>query len=120
KNPSEHKRPAVTPSVEGMAFCSASHSGFDDTSQRRLPSGCTDGLQSMSGQADLPVRHYPKALLLLDGDETCQHATAKSAASLSPTMNVHCRRVPPGRQPGRDGLLMNDSSAGQVLTQLLS
>jgi len=55
---------------------------------------------SLSGQqADLLIRHFAEAALLLDGDEAGERATAKITATLSETMKVYRGRVPQGRQP---------------------
>jgi DNA primase len=50
-------------------------------------------------QADLILRWFGEAVLLLDGDEAGQQATKKIAARLSETLKVFRAHVPAGRQP---------------------
>jgi DNA primase len=79
--------------VEGFFDCVKVHqAGFPNVVAMM---GC-----SLSGQqADLLIRHFAEAALLLDGDEVGERATAKIAATLSGTMRVYRGRVPQGRQP---------------------
>ena len=79
--------------VEGFFDCIKVHqAGFPNVVALM---GC-----SLSGQqADLLTRHFAEAILLLDGDEAGERATAKITATLSETMKVYRGRVPQGRQP---------------------
>lgn len=50
-------------------------------------------------QANLLTWHFAEAVLLLDGDDAGERASAKIAVKLSGLMKIHCGRVPIGRQP---------------------
>jgi DNA primase len=57
------------------------------------------GCSLSTKQADLLTRHFSEVILLLDGDEAGEQASAKIALNLSGRMRVHRGRVPMGFQP---------------------
>ncbi|SRR5712691_6063406 len=62
-------------------------------------------------QAGLLQKHFDQAVLMLDGDEAGQRATAVIANRLAPKMGVHVVTLQPGQQP--------DQLASKEITQLV-